>query len=91
MIDIVDAIRPLAEARGCTISQLALAWVMSRLGVTAPLVGPRTLEQFEDNLKCLDVSITPEDEAFIDDLVPVGEHSGKGFQDTAYPIDGRPV
>ena len=35
------------------------------------------------------VSITAEDEAFIESLVPTGEHSGRGFQDTAYPITGR--
>ena len=37
----------------------------------------------------LQVEITAEDERFIDDLVPPGEHSGKGFQDPAYPIVGR--
>ena len=35
-------------------------------------------------------AITPDDEAFVDSLVPPGEHSGKGFQDSAYPILGRP-
>ena len=41
-------------------------------------------------MKCLDVEITSADEDFIDDLIPVGEHSGKCFQDTAYPVTGRP-
>jgi hypothetical protein len=47
------------------------------------------VEQFADNLGCLDVTITAEDEALVDQLVPPGEHSGRGFQDTAYPITGR--
>ena len=51
--------------------------------------GPRTMEQFDGNLGCLQVDWTEADEAFVDNLVPPGEHSGKGFQDTAYPITGR--
>jgi hypothetical protein len=37
----------------------------------------------------LNVKIDEADESFIDGLVPPGEHSGKGFQDTQYPITGR--
>jgi hypothetical protein len=36
------------------------------------------------------VTITPEDEDFIDSQVPPGDHSGKGHQDPIYPILGRP-
>lgn len=90
-IEISQAIAAHAESKGCTSSQFALAWCLANPILTSVIIGPRTVEQFEDNLKCLDVEITAEDEAFIDDLVPPGEHSGKGFQDTAYPITGRPV
>lgn len=90
-IELSQKIAAHAESKGCSASQFALAWVLANPILTSVIIGPRTVEQFEDNLKCLDVQITPEDEAFIDDLVPVGEHSGKGFQDTAYPITGRPV
>jgi hypothetical protein len=48
------------------------------------------MEHFEDNLAALSVSITPDDESFVDSLVPPGEHSGKGFQDPNYPVLGRP-
>jgi len=54
------------------------------------IVGPRTMAQFDDNIGCLGITIDRSDEAFIDGLVPPGEHSGKGFQDTLYPITGRP-
>lgn len=70
-------------------SQFALAWCLANPIVTAVVLGPRTREQFDDNAGCLNVAITEEDEAFIDRLVPPGEHSGKGFQDTLYPITGR--
>ena len=73
------------------VSQFALAWCLANPIITSVIIGPRTMEQFEDNLGCLNVEITEEDEAFVDTLVPPGEHSGKGFQDPAYPITGRGV
>jgi len=75
--------------KGVSASQFALAWVLANPILTSVIVGPRTMEQYDDNIGCLDVEVTAEDEAFIDSLVPPGEHSGFGFQDTAYPITGR--
>ena len=70
-------------------SHFALAWCLANPILTSVIIGPRTHEQFTDNMGCLGVTIDKEDEAFIDSLVPPGEHSGKGFQDTQYPITGR--
>ena len=79
----------LADEAGCTAAQLAVAWVMANELVTCPIIGPRTMDQLEDNLGALDVEITPEIEARIDELVPPGEHSGFGFQDPSFPVTGR--
>jgi len=81
----------LAAQVGCTPSQLALAWVLANPLVTAPIIGPRTMEQFRDNMGALWVELTPEVEAAIDALVPPGEHSGKGYRDPAFPVAGRPT
>jgi aryl-alcohol dehydrogenase-like predicted oxidoreductase len=89
--ELAEAFATLAQAAGCTPSQLALAWVMANRLVTAPIIGPRTMEQFQDNLGALEVVITPELEAAIDALVPPGEHSGRGFQDPSFPVTGRVV
>ena len=70
-------------------SHFALAWCLANPILTSVIIGPRTMEQFDDNLGCLDVEWTDEDEAVVDALVPPGEHSGFGFQDAAYPITGR--
>jgi aryl-alcohol dehydrogenase-like predicted oxidoreductase len=78
------------RGKGVPPSQFALAWCLANPIVTSIILGPRTMEQFDDNFAALGVSITPEDEAFVDSLVPPGEHSGKGFQDPAYPVLGRP-
>lgn len=88
-LEIAAEIAGHCKKKGVVTSQFALAWCLANPILTSVIVGPRTLEQFEDNLGCLSISITPEDEQFIDSLVPPGEHSGKGFQDSAYPITGR--
>lgn len=80
VLDIVDAIRPIAEQQGCTVSQLALAWVMSRPGVTAPLVGPRTMEQLEDNLGALDVEVGSEVDEALDSVIAPGEHVAEYYE-----------
>ncbi len=81
----------LAEQKPVPLSQFALAWVLANPLVTSVIIGPRTMEQYEDYLKALACQVTPEDEAFVDRLVPPGEHTGWGFQDPNYPVLGRPV
>ena len=70
---VVEGLAPLAAAKGCTVAQLALAWVMHQPGITSPIIGPRTMAQVEDNLGALTVTITDEDRATIDRLVPPGQ------------------
>lgn len=90
-LQLAQELNTYCEKKGVKISQFALAWCLANPIITSVIIGPRTMEQFGDNLGCLDVEITDEDEAFVDNLVPPGEHSGKGFQDPAYPITGRGV
>jgi aryl-alcohol dehydrogenase-like predicted oxidoreductase len=88
-LKIAEQIRLRCETRRYSCSQFALAWCLANPILTSVIIGPRTEEQFDDNMQCLKIEVTEEDERFIDELVPPGEHSGKGFQDTAYPITGR--
>lgn len=71
--DVVDGLKPIAEAKGCTLSQLALAWVMQQPGVTSPIIGPRTMEQYDDNMKALDVEITEDDRRAINRVIRRGD------------------
>lgn len=87
--EVAQGLRPLAEAHGCTLSQFALAWVLANPVVTSAIVGPRTMEQFEDQLPAIDVKLTPADERAVDELVPPGWKTGRGFNDPNYPIRGR--
>ncbi|MFI5010847.1 MAG: aldo/keto reductase [Hyphomicrobiales bacterium] len=80
-----------AQARGITAGQFAVAWLLNNRLVTSMVAGPRTEEQWEDYPKALDYRFTAEDEALIDRLVPSGHPSTPGYNDPAYPIEGRPV
>lgn len=87
--EVARQLKPLADAHGKTLTQFALAWVLANPLITSAIIGPRTMEQLEDNLGCLDCTLSAEDEAAIAALVPPGEHTGKGYNDPAYPVLGR--
>jgi aryl-alcohol dehydrogenase-like predicted oxidoreductase len=57
----VDEARAIAEAKGATVSQVALSWLLATPGVTSPIIGPRTFEQLEDLLGASDVSLSAEE------------------------------
>jgi aryl-alcohol dehydrogenase-like predicted oxidoreductase len=68
--DVIDLLREMAGEKGCSVSQLALAWCGAQPGVTAPIIGPRTLEQVRDNLGAVKVRFETADFERIDGLVP---------------------
>ena len=78
-----------ASSRGITPGQFAFAWVLNNRIVTAPIAGPRTEQQWEDYLAALDYDFTVEDEALVNRLVAPGHASTPGYNDPAYPIEGR--
>lgn len=88
---IAQVLRAHAEARGITAGQFAFAWVLNNRLVTAPIAGPRTMEQWQEYLGALDYRFTAEDEALVDGLVAAGHPSTPGYNDPQYPIEGRPV
>ncbi len=63
---ILAKLEEVAGRHNASISQIALAWLLTRKEVTSPIIGPRTLEQLQDNLKALDVALTPTDLEEID-------------------------
>ena len=87
--DVTEGLLPLAEAKGCSMSQLALAWCAQQPGITSPILGPRTLEQLEDNLGALDVTITADDRQRIDELVPPGRMVSPFFEADFGPSQHR--
>jgi aryl-alcohol dehydrogenase-like predicted oxidoreductase len=86
---IAQTLKAHAETRGITPGQFAIAWLLHNELVTAPVVGPRTEAQMQDYLGALDYGFTAEDEALVDSLVVTGHPSTPGYNDPAYPIEGR--
>ena len=61
-----------ARRMGVSVSQFALAWVAQQPGITSPIIGPRTMEQLEDNLAAASVVVTDDDRKRIDAVIPPG-------------------
>ncbi|MEM1354075.1 MAG: aldo/keto reductase [Planctomycetota bacterium] len=73
--NILETVTQLAKAKSCTPGQLALNWCMNQPGITAPIIGPRTLDQLKDNLPCLDLTLTPQDHDQLNAASPPGTHA----------------
>jgi aryl-alcohol dehydrogenase-like predicted oxidoreductase len=78
--DVVDTIRTLAAEKGCTVGQLALAWCAGQPGITSPIIGPRTIEQLEDNLGAVDVELDEQDRQKLDAVAPPGRATVPSYQ-----------
>jgi aryl-alcohol dehydrogenase-like predicted oxidoreductase len=59
--EVVEATRAVADARGLSMAEVALAWLLSRPGVTAPIVGATKIEHLDTAVKALDLTLTPEE------------------------------
>ncbi len=56
--DVLDVVQSIAQKQGCSPSQVALAWVKDQPAITSPIIGPRTMEQLEDNLGAANVKLS---------------------------------
>jgi aryl-alcohol dehydrogenase (NADP+) len=88
-LKLAQEIKAYAEKKGISAGQFAVSWVLNSAFVSSVIAGPRTEEQWNDYLRALDYTFTSEDEALIDSLVVTGHPSTPGFNDPAYPIEGR--
>ena len=87
--DVIEVLARIAERKSCTPSQLALAWNAAQAGITSPIIGPRLLEQLQDNLGALDVTLDAEDIAELDAAAPPLSVS-LCYYDAANGLDLRP-
>ncbi len=79
-LHLVEAVKSLAESKGCTPSQLAIAWVLAQGPDIVPIPGTKRRKYLEENLGATEVKLSPEDLAKIDAIIPPGGASG-----TRYP------
>ncbi|MDD2878174.1 MAG: aldo/keto reductase [Acidiphilium sp.] len=82
-LKLVDAVKRLATAKGCTPSQLALAWVLAQGDDIVPIPGTKRRKYLDENIGALDVVLTKDDLAAIDQIMPAGAAAG-----TRYPQAG---
>jgi aryl-alcohol dehydrogenase-like predicted oxidoreductase len=66
--DVADAVRDVASARGLPAAQVALAWLLGRRGVVAPVVGATRLRHIQDAIGALDVTLSAEETAALEAL-----------------------
>src|SRR3954471_2716365 len=59
--DVIDAVQQVAEARGVTMAEVALAWVTDRVGVTSTILGARTVDQLDTNLRAAGLHLSAEE------------------------------
>ncbi|MGQ0569547.1 MAG: aldo/keto reductase [Armatimonadota bacterium] len=80
---LVDRLSAMAKAKGCSLPQLALAWVLARDEDIVPIPGTKRRVHFEENLGALAVQLSAADLAALDEIAPHGVAAG-----TRYPEDG---
>lgn len=75
----MEALRKIAEQKGVSVAQIAIAWVLSRGDDIVPLVGARTRERLTESLGALDVTLDTADLAAIEEAVPAGAAAGERY------------
>ncbi|MDY6891828.1 MAG: aldo/keto reductase [Pseudomonadota bacterium] len=78
-LDLVAEIEQMAQEKGCTPAQLALAWLLAQGEEIVPIPGTKKRARLEENLGALAVQVTPEDCARIDRILPPGAAAGERY------------
>ncbi|KAG8898681.1 hypothetical protein FRC01_010813 [Tulasnella sp. 417] len=68
LLDINKKVSEIAQKRGISMAQVAVAWTMSKPFITAPIVGTTSLDKLKDLVGAVDVKLTEEEVKAIDDL-----------------------
>jgi 1-deoxyxylulose-5-phosphate synthase len=74
--DVVDAVETVARDRGVAMAEVALAWLLSRPGVVAPIVGATKLEHLDSAVRALELRLSPEEMAALES--PYKPHAVRG-------------
>lgn len=78
-LELVEALRGVAEARGVTVAQIAIAWVLAQGPDILPLIGARRRDRLDEALGALDIALTPEDVATIEKAAPRNAAAGDRY------------
>ena len=78
-LQLVARIEEMARTRGCTPAQLALAWILAQGEEIVPIPGTKKVARLEENIGALDVSLSPDDLAQIEEIAPHGVAVGNRY------------
>ena len=78
-LSLVDALRAIAEVKSATVAQIAIAWVLTRGQDIVPLVGARRRDRLAEALGALELTLTPNDLAQIEQAIPAGAAAGDRY------------
>ena len=78
-LELVAGIEAMAEEKGCTPAQLALAWLLAQGEDIVPIPGSRQRGRVEENARAVDVTLTPDDLAALDAIAPRGVAAGSRY------------
>jgi aryl-alcohol dehydrogenase-like predicted oxidoreductase len=82
-VELADEVRAIAEARGATAGQVALAWVLARRPFVVPIPGTKRVRYLEENVAAADLALTPAELGRLDALgAPAGERYPESMQPT---------
>ena len=82
-LDLVAKLEEIAREKHCTPAQLALAWVLAQGESVAPIPGTKRRKYLEQNLEAINIRLTPEDLARIDEVAPKGIAAGARYPEPA--------
>jgi aryl-alcohol dehydrogenase-like predicted oxidoreductase len=85
-LDLVRHVQELAAAKGCTPSQVALAWVLAQGEDMLPIPGTTRQAHLEENLAALEITLTPDDLARINEIAPKGVAAGDRYPEMAMKV-----
>ncbi len=80
-LDLVERVKQIAEEKGITPGQLALAWVLAQGEDVVPIPGTKRRTYLEQNAAATDVRLTPQDLEHIDEVAPFGASAGDRYAD----------
>ncbi len=78
-LKLVDALRAVAEAKGATVAQVAIAWVLARGEDVVALVGARTRERLHESLGALQLELSDEEAAALERAIPADAAAGERY------------
>jgi aryl-alcohol dehydrogenase-like predicted oxidoreductase len=78
-LTLVEALREVADAKGCTLAQLAIAWVAAQDDLIVPLVGARTRTRLAEAVPAADLELSAEELAFVERAVPKDSARGDRY------------